>query len=178
MVTPQQIPHVTVKTRIRDESVSGENPYRWEDVLSAEIFAEKKIVAFGLPGAFTPICDSAHLPGYEAHYDEFKDLGIDEIYCVATNDAFVMKRWSDSLGIRKVKLLPDGNNDFTRLMGMLVKKENLGFGYRSWRYSMLVENGEITKMFIEPGFADNYAEDPFEVSDAGTMLTHLRGLKS
>lgn len=173
---PTHVPAAVFKTRIRDESVGGENPYRWQDVSSDEIFDSKKVVVFGLPGAFTPTCDGAHLPGYEAHYDEFKELGIDEVYCVSVNDAFVMKRWADSLGVKKVKLLPDGNGEFTKEMGMLVRKENLGFGYRSWRYSMYVEDGEIKKLFIEPGFSDDCPDDPFEVSDAATMLTYLRGL--
>jgi peroxiredoxin len=170
-----QVPSVTFKTRVRDESIGGENPYRWQDVTSKEIFTGKKIVVFGLPGAFTPTCSSTHAPGYEATYDEFKKLGIDEVYCLSVNDAFVMKQWADKLGIKKVKMLPDGNAWFTQKMGMVVKKENLGFGERSWRYSMLAEDGVIQKLFIELGFSDNYPDDPFEVSDAGTMLSYLKG---
>ena len=170
-----RVPEVIFKTRVRDESVGGDNPYRWQDVSSGEIFNGKKIVVFGLPGAFTPTCSSTHLPGFEAKYDELKALGIDEVYCLSVNDAFVMKQWADKLGVKKVKMLPDGNGDFARGMGMLVKKENLGFGERSWRYSMLVEDGIIKKLFIEPGFSDDCPDDPFEVSDADTMLAHLRG---
>ena len=173
-----RVPSVVFKTRVRDESVGGENPYRWQDVSTSEIFDGKKIVVFGLPGAFTPTCSSTHLPGYERHYDEFTSLGIDDLYCVSINDAFVMKQWADKLGISKVKMLPDGNADFTRGMGMLVKKENLGFGDRSWRYSMYVENGKIKKLFIEPGLTDNCPDDPFEVSDAETMLAYLRGVRA
>ncbi len=169
-----KVPSVTFKTRVYDESVGGENPYRWQDVTSEEIFNGKKVVVFGLPGAFTPTCSSTHAPGYEAHYDEFKDLGIDEVYCLSVNDAFVMKQWADKLGIKKVKMLPDGNADFTRSMEMLVKKENLGFGERSWRYSMYVEDGEIKELFAEEGYSDNCETDPFEVSDAETMLTYLK----
>ena len=170
-----RVPEVIFKTRVRDDSVGGDNPYRWQDVPAGEIFNGKKIVVFGLPGAFTPTCSSTHLPGFEAKYDEFKALGIDEVYCLSVNDAFVMKQWADKLGVKKVKMLPDGNGDFARGMGMLVKKENLGFGERSWRYSMLVEDGIIKKLFIEPGFSDDCPDDPFEVSDADTMLAHLRG---
>jgi peroxiredoxin len=170
-----KVPNVVFKTRVRDESVGGENPFRWQDVSSDEIFKGKKVVLFGLPGAFTPTCSSTHLPGYEAHYDDFKNLGVDEVYCLSVNDAFVMYQWAKNLNVAKVKMLPDGNADFTRGLGMLVKKENLGFGDRSWRYSMLIEDGIIKKVFIEPGFADNHPEDPFEVSDAQTMLTYLRG---
>jgi len=170
-----KVPAVVFKTRVRDESLGGENPYRWQDVTSDDVFANKKVVVFGLPGAFTPTCSSTHAPGYEKHYDDFKAAGIDEVYCLSVNDAFVMKQWADKLGITKVKMLPDGNADFTRGMGMLVKKENLGFGHRSWRYSMLVENGEIKKIFIEPGLSDDCLEDPFEVSDADTMLAYVKG---
>ncbi len=168
------VPEVVFKTRVRDESIGGENPYRWQDVSSQEIFGKKNIILFGLPGAFTPTCSSTHVPGFEAKYDEFKKFGIDEVYCLSVNDAFVMKQWADKLGITKVKMLPDGNAAFTRGMGMLVKKEDLGFGQRSWRYSMFVEDGVIKKLFIEPGLSDDCPSDPFEVSDAGTMLAYLK----
>lgn len=168
-----KVPQVTFKTRVRDESVEGDNPFRWQDLTTDDIFKGKKVVVFSLPGAFTPTCSSTHAPGYEEKYEEFKKLGVDEVICISVNDAFVMYNWKKNLGIKNVFMLPDGNADFTRAMGMLVKKENLGFGDRSWRYSMYVENGDIKKMFIEPGMADNYASDPFEVSDAGTMLNYL-----
>ncbi|NBS67876.1 peroxiredoxin [bacterium] len=172
------VPQVTFKTRVRDESIGGENPFRWQDVTTDEVFKGKKVVVFALPGAFTPTCSSTHLPGYEAAYDEFKALGIDEVYCLSVNDAFVMYQWGQKLGAKKVKLLPDGNAEFTRGMEMLVKKNNLGFGDRSWRYSMYVENGEIKKLFSEPGFSDDCPTDPFEVSDAGTMLAYLKGAQA
>lgn len=168
------VPSVTFKTRVRDESVEGPNPFRWQDVTSDEIFKGKKVVVFSLPGAFTPTCSSTHLPGYEAAYDEFKKLGVDEVYCLSVNDAFVMYQWGKAQGVDKVKLLPDGNGDFTRGMGMLVKKANLGFGDRSWRYSMFVDDGTMKKVFVEPGFTDDCPTDPFEVSDAHTMLEYLR----
>ncbi len=170
-----KVPDVVFKTRVRDESIGGENPYRWEDKTSEQIFGGKKIVLFALPGAFTPTCSSTHAPGYEEKYDEFKELGVDEVICLSVNDAFVMKKWADNLGIKKVYMLPDGNAEFTQEMGMLVDKSNLGFGDRSWRYSMYVEDGVIKKVFSEPGFADNCPTDPFEVSDADTMLAYLRG---
>ena len=168
------VPEIVFKTRVRDESIGGENPYRWQDVSSKEIFRGKKVVVFGLPGAFTPTCSTTHAPGFEAAYDEMKRLGVDEIYCLSVNDAFVMKQWADKLGITKVKMLPDGNAAFTKKMGMLVKKENLGFGERSWRYSMLVDDGVIQRLFIEPGLSDDYPDDPFEVSGAETMLGYLK----
>jgi thioredoxin-dependent peroxiredoxin len=171
---PKQVPQVIFKTRVRDESVGGENPYRWQDMSSDEIFKGKKVVLFSLPGAFTPVCSSAQLPGYEKLYDEFKALGIDEVVCLAVNDAFVMHNWAKSQNIEKVKMLPDGSGKFTEGMGMLVKKDNVGYGKRSWRYSMFVDNGEIKKAFIEAGFSDDCPDDPFEVSDAETMLNYLK----
>jgi peroxiredoxin len=175
MAVMQKVPNVVFKTRVRDESVGGPNPFRWQDRTSEEIFGGKRIVLFSLPGAFTPTCSSTHLPRYEELYDEFKAQGIDEIYCISVNDAFVMFQWGKNLGAQKVKLLPDGNGEFTRKMGMLVDKSNLGFGLRSWRYSMLVNDGAIEKAFVEPGHADNCDTDPFEVSDADTMLAYLKG---
>lgn len=171
--TPSHVPQVVFKTRVRDESVEGPNPFRWQDVTTDEIFKGKKVVLFSLPGAFTPTCSTTHLPGYEATYEEFKKLGVDEVYCLSVNDAFVMFQWGKSQDVQNVKLLPDGSSDFTRGMGMLVKKDNLGFGERSWRYSMYVEDGEIKKMFVEPGFMNDCPVDPFEVSDATTMLKYL-----
>ncbi|MCK5881930.1 MAG: peroxiredoxin [Sinobacterium sp.] len=168
------VPKVMFKTRVRDESLGGDNPFSWKDVSSDEIFNKKNIVLFSLPGAFTPTCSSTHLPGFEEKYDELKSLGVDEVYCLSVNDAFTMFQWSKNLGINKVQMLPDGNADFTRLMGMLVKKENLGFGNRSWRYSMYVSDGEIKTLFAESGIMDNCPEDPFECSDCETMLKYLK----
>lgn len=172
--TPTRVPQVIFKTRVRDESVEGPNPFRWQEVTTDEIFKGKKIVLFALPGAFTPTCSSTHLPGYEEKYNDFKNLGVDEVICLSVNDAFVMFQWAKHQNIAKVTMLPDGSADFTRAMGMLVKKDNLGFGERSWRYSMYVEDGEIKMMFVEPEFMDNCPNDPFEVSDAGTMLAYLK----
>jgi peroxiredoxin len=170
-----RVPNVTFKTRVRDESIGGPNPFRWQDACSDEIFAGRKVVLFALPGAFTPTCSSTHLPRYEAVYREFRKLGVDEVVCLSVNDAFVMYQWGKSQGLKNIKLLPDGSGEFTRKMGMLVHKDNLGFGLRSWRYSAFVDDGEIKKMFVEPGFADNCETDPFEVSDADTMLAYLKG---
>ena len=169
-----KVPQVTFKTRVRDESVLGENPYRWQDVTTDDIFKGKKIVLFALPGAFTPTCSTTHAPGFEDKYDEFKARGVDEVICLSVNDAFVMFQWKKNLGLEKVFMLPDGNGDFSKGMGMLVKKTNVGFGDRSWRYSMYVEDGTIKKMFIEPEFGDNCPTDPFEVSNAETMFEYLK----
>ena len=170
----KKVPNVVFKTRVRDKSVKGSNPYRWQNVKTEEIFKGKKIVFFALPGAFTPTCSSTHLPGYEEKYSEFKKLGIDDIICLSVNDAFVMFQWGKTQGVKKVKLLPDGSGTFTEKMGMLVKKDNLGFGKRSWRYSMYAEDCKIKKMFIESGFSDNCSDDTFEVSGAVTMLKYLK----
>lgn len=174
MIATQKVPDVVFKTRVRDESVGGENPFRWQDRTSQEIFGGKRMVVFSLPGAFTPTCSSTHLPRYEALYDEFTALGVDQIICLSVNDAFVMYQWGKNMGASRVTLLPDGNGEFTRKMGMLVDKSNLGFGMRSWRYSMFVNDGIIEKMFVEPEYADNCPTDPFEVSDADTMMAYLK----
>jgi len=175
---PTRVPDVVFKTRVRDENAPGDNPFRWQDVSTSDIFAGKKVVVFSLPGAFTPTCSSTHLPGYEAKYDEFKALGVDEVYCLSVNDAYVMYQWAKNLGVSKVKMLPDGSGAFTEKMQMLVRKDDVGYGARSWRYSMYVVDGEIKKVFIEPGFSDNCPSDPFEVSDADTMLAYLRNPKT
>lgn len=168
------VPKVIFKTRVRDESIPGENPFRWQDLSTDDVFGGKNIVLFALPGAFTPTCSTTHAPGYDKVYDEFVKLGVDQVICLSVNDAFVMKQWADKLGLKNVFMLPDGNAEFTRKMGMLVKKENLGFGDRSWRYSMHVVDGVIEKTFVEAGFSDNCETDPFEVSDADTMLNYLK----
>ncbi|WP_247216766.1 peroxiredoxin [Synechococcus sp. C9] len=178
MAVLERVPDVVFKTRVRDESVGGPNPFRWQDLTTQDIFGGKKVVLFALPGAFTPTCSSTHLPRYEELYDEFRALGIDAVICLSVNDAFVMYQWGKQQGVKNVFLLPDGSGEFTRKMGMLVRKDNLGFGMRSWRYSMYVNDGVIEKMFIEPNFSDDCPIDPFEVSDADTMLNYLKSLKS
>ena len=170
------VPQVTFKTRVRNEALGGPNPYEWKDLTTDEIFKGKKVVLFALPGAFTPTCSSTHLPRYEELYDAFKALGVDQVICLSVNDAFVMFQWARAQNVTKVFMLPDGNAEFSRKMGMLVDKSNLGFGMRSWRYAMYVEDGVIQKLFVEPEFADNCPTDPFEVSDADTMLAYLKGV--
>lgn len=155
----------------------GETDYTWVQETSEDIFAGKRVVIFSLPGAFTPTCSSTHLPGYEAKYDELLEQDVDEVYCLSVNDSFVMNAWFDSLAIEKVKSIADGNGDFTRHMGMLVKKEAVNFGYRSQRYSMVVDNGLVEMIFVEAGKEDNHADDPFDVSDVDSMLTYLTGIR-
>mmetsp|Transcript_43294 Transcript_43294/g.102715 ORF Transcript_43294/g.102715 Transcript_43294/m.102715 type:complete len:261 (+) Transcript_43294:117-899(+) len=178
------VPNVTFKTRVRIPDSTAENPFDWKDVTSEDLFKGKRVVIFSLPGAFTPTCSSTHLPGYEAAYDDIKACGVDEVYCLSVNDAFVMRQWGLHQGLaedkstgnfQKVKLLPDGHCFFTRGMGLNVNWDNeRGFGERSWRYSAVINDMKIEQIFIEAGMADNYAPDPFEVSDAQTMLNYLK----
>jgi len=154
------VPNVIFKTRLNNEFV---------DLSSDEIFKNKTVVLFSLPGAFTPTCSSTHLPRYNELAKTFRDNGVDDIVCLSVNDAFVMDAWTHDQDADNVTLMPDGNGEFTAGMGMLVDKSELGFGKRSWRYSMLVKDGVIEKMFIEPDLPG----DPFEVSDADTMLAYI-----
>jgi glutaredoxin-like protein len=156
----QSVPQVTFRTRRNHE---------WVDVSSDEVFKGKTVIVFSLPGAFTPTCSSTHVPRYNQLTPTFKQHGVDEVICVSVNDAFVMNEWKEEQNADNVTFLPDGNGDFSEGMGMLVDKAELGFGKRSWRYSMLVKDGVIEKMFIEP----NKPGDPFEVSDADTMLGYI-----
>lgn len=156
----QKVPDVTFRTRIDGQ---------WKDVKSSELFNGKKVVVFALPGAFTPTCSSAHVPRYNELLPAFKAKGVDDIVCLSVNDAFVMSEWAENQHAKDITFIPDGNGEFSEKMGMLVDKSNLGFGKRSWRYSMFVDDGVIKKMFIEP----EKDGDPFEVSDADTMLKYL-----
>jgi len=141
---------------------------------SKELFDGKRVIIFSLPGAFTPTCSAYQLPGFEEKYNDFLGLGIDDIYCISVNDGFVMNAWAQDQNIEKVKLIPDGNAYFTRSMGMLVSKSNLGFGERSWRYAAVVNNGIIEKLFIEAGQRDNADTDPYEVSTPENVLNYIR----
>lgn len=171
---PNIVPNVVFKTRVRDESVEGPNPFRWEDKTSFDYFANKRVVLFSLPGAFTPTCSTYQLPGFEEKYEEFKALGIDEIYCISVNDAFVMNCWAKDQGVKNVKMIPDGSAVFTNQMDMIVSKDNLGFGLRSWRYAAIIDNGVIEKWFIEPGKDDNVEEDPYGETSPERILEWLK----
>ncbi len=169
----RSVPQVTFKTRVRDDSVEGPNPFRWQDVTSAEIFAPgKRIAVFSLPGAFTPTCSGKQVPGFEAMYDAIRAEGhVDEVYCISVNDAFVMFQWGKNLGLNNVTLLPDGNGAFTRQMGMLIDKSHLGFGMRSWRYAMVVDSGKVAAFWQEPGINDDGSDtDPYEQSTPENVL--------
>ena len=156
----QRVPQVAFRTRANGE---------WKTVTTDEIFQGRTVVVFSLPGAFTPTCSSTHLPRYNELAPAFRANGVDEIVCLSVNDGFVMSEWARDQEAGNVRLIPDGNGEFTEKMGMLVDKADLGFGKRSWRYSMLVKDGVVQKMFIEP----EKPGDPFEVSDADTMLGHI-----
>ncbi len=168
------LPDVTFHTRVRDEAVGGSNPFRWQDMTTADYFAGKRVVLFSLPGAFTPTCSTYQLPGYENGFDDFAAAGIDAIYCMSVNDSFVMNKWAQSQELKNVQVIPDGSGTFTRMMGMLVDKDNLSFGARSWRYAAIVNDGVIEAWFEEPGRADNHPEDPYGVSSPETVLAHLK----
>jgi thioredoxin-dependent peroxiredoxin len=216
---PTSVPNVVFKARVRDASLEGPNPFAWKDVTSEDLFAGKRVVLFALPGAFTPTCSSTHLPGYERDYNTIRSLGVDDVYCLSVNDAFVMRQWGLAQGLpeefadssnplnpgnfQHVKLLPDGACLFTRGMGMSCTWDSeRGFGERSWRYSAVINNGTIEKMFVEVSLffslslhsdyalltflslslfesqggavTQNSGPDPFEVSDSATMVAYLQ----
>ena len=175
----RNVPDVTLKTRVRDESIDGPNPFRWEDVQTGDLFKGKKVAVFSLPGAFTPTCSNQQVPSFEKMYEDFKAQGVDEVYCVSVNDAFVMYQWGKNLGVEKVKLLPDGSGDFTRLMGMLIRKDHVGFGQRSWRYAMIVDDGVVDQWFEEPGINDNGLDsDPYGETAPENILEKLKAPKA
>jgi len=156
----RRVPEVTFKLR-RDN--------QWVSLSSTDLFKDRTVVVFSLPGAFTPTCSSAHVPRYNELAPLFRRNGVDAIVCVSVNDAFVMNEWQRDQAAGNIEFIPDGTGEFTRAMGMLVNKDDLGFGMRSWRYAMLVKDGVIEKMFIEP----HKPGDPYEVSDADTMLDYI-----
>jgi peroxiredoxin len=168
------LPKVTFKTRVRDESVEGPNPYRWQDVTTDDYFRGRRVIVFSLPGAFTPTCSTYQLPGFERKFEQFQSHGIQDIYCLSVNDAFVMNAWARRQELKNVKVIPDGSGTFTRLMGMLVHKDNLGFGDRSWRYAMIVNDGVVEAWFEEPGREDNHGADPYGESSPENLLKHLQ----
>jgi len=173
-----KIPNITFKTRVGDLSESGECNFengKWVDVTSANLFDNKRVVLFSLPGAFTPTCTSQQLPGFESSTKAFKiSHNIDEVYCVSVNDSYVMNAWAHASNIKNVKMIPDGNGELTRALDMLVTKEAIGFGYRSWRYAAIINDGEIEKMFVEPGKEINDPSDPYGVSSPENVLSYLQ----
>ena len=174
MIEGFKLPQVTFKTRVRDESISGDNPYRWEDRTTDDYFKGKRVVLFSLPGAFTPTCSTYQLPGFETHYKAIKTMGIDEVYCMSVNDAFVMNEWAKSQDLQNVKVIPDGSGNFTRFMGMLIGKNHLGFGLRSWRYMAVINDGVVEKWWQEPGINnDGTDDDPYVQSTPENCMSYL-----
>ena len=182
MKVGMQVPAVTFKYRVRtdgqpityvDTTNGGENPFDWQDVTTEDIFAGKRVVVFSLPGAFTPTCSTYQVPGFEAQYEEIKALGVDEVYVISVNDTFVMRQWMISQGVENIKFIPDGTGEFTQKMDMLVCKDNLGFGDRSWRYAAVIDDGVVEQTFIEAGKEDNCPTDPYGVSSPETVVAYL-----
>ena len=170
----KRVPETIFKTRVRDESIEGPNPYRWQDMTTADYFSGKRVILFSLPGAFTPTCDTYQLPAFEKMFDEFQEMhGIEDIYCMSVNDAFVMNCWAKQQNLKNVKVIPDGNGEFTYSMGMLVGKHNLGFGWRSWRYAAIINDGVIESWFAEPGFIDLAENDPYGESSPENIMAYL-----
>ena len=173
MKLDNRVPNVTFHTRVRDEKLGGDNPYRWEDVTTDDLFKGRRVLIFSLPGAFTPTCSTYQLPDFEKLHGEFVAKGIEDIYCVSVNDSFVMNKWAKDQGVENVKVIPDGSGDFTKGMGMLVEKHNLGFGLRSWRYAAVIDNGVVSQMFVEPGKENNCEEDPYGETSPQNILEKI-----
>ena len=147
---------------------------KWVDVSTDDIFKDKKVILFSLPGAFTPVCSEKQLPGFEENYDKLLGLGINEVYCISVNDGFVMNAWADQQNLRKVKVLPDGNADCTRAMGMLVDKKNVGFGQRSWRYWAIINDGVVEKWWQEDGMNNDGSDpDPYDQTTPENCIEYL-----
>ena len=177
-----KIPNVTFRIRVGDEvetdggcAIGG----AWVNETTEVYFDNKRVVLFSLPGAFTPTCSSKQLPGFEKEYDTIRSLGIDEVYCVSVNDSYVMNAWAEHMRIKHVKMIPDGSGNFTRFMGMLVGKNHLGFGMRSWRYMCVINNGVVEKWWQEPGINnEGLDDDPYIESTPNNMLEYLKDSKS
>ena len=173
-----RIPHVTFRVREGDETTpDGGCSFEegcWVDKTTEDFFGGKRVVLFSSPGAFTPTCTSKQLPGFEFNAEKIKSMGIDEIYCCSVNDSFVMNAWSDSMKLENVKVIPDGSGNFTRFMGMLIGKNHLGFGNRSWRYMAVINDGVVEAWWQEPGINNDGADDdPYIESTPEKMMHYL-----
>src|SRR6056300_1524347 len=166
------VPQVQFMTRVRDDSIDGPNPYRWEPRTTDDYFAGRRVLVFSLPGAFTPTCSTYQLPGFEEQYNNILEQGIDEIYCMSVNDAFVMNKWAKDQCIERVKVIPDGNGEFTDGMGMLVDMTAVGFGKRSRRYAFVAKDGVVEKLFVEPESTDDNP-DPYGETSPETVIAYL-----
>lgn len=166
------VPDVTFKVRVRDPETSGS--YKWDYPTTASYFKGRRVVVFSLPGAFTPTCSNLQVPSFDVMYNDIIASGADDVYCVSVNDSFVMNAWAKDQNIKNLTLIPDGSGEFTRGMGMLVDKDNLGFGLRSWRYAMVVNDGVVEKFFEEPGRRDNADDDPYGETTPEAILEYLK----
>ena len=176
MTEYNKVPSVTFKFRVGDTDEKGGCTFiggSWKDINTHELFSGKKVLLFSLPGAFTPTCSGEELPTYDEMYSQFKDKGIDDVYCISVNDAFVMNAWARDLGIKNVKMIPDGAGIFTRQMGMLVEKNDKGFGMRSWRYTAIINDCHIEKMFVEAGVSDNNVNDPYIETNPKNVIENI-----
>jgi peroxiredoxin len=179
MYSGAKLPIVNFQTRVRNNEIEGDNPFEWKTVSSDELFGSGRNVIFSLPGAFTPTCSTYQLPEFERLMSEgaFDEFGIDNIYCVSVNDSFVMNKWAEDQRLQNVKVVPDGSGEFNRKLGMLVYKNNLGFGMRSWRYAMIVTDGVVEAFLPEPGLRDDADDDPYGESSPQNVLDVLADLK-
>ena len=171
------VPFALFKKRIRDESIEGDNPFKWVDVTTQDIFEANRVVVFALPGAFTPTCSTYQVPEFVEKRDAMRACGIDKVYVLSVNDTFVMRKWlleQDCAG--KIDFIPDGSAEFTKDMGMVLDMSAVGFGKRSRRYAMVVDNGVIEKMFVEPDATEDNP-DPYEESTAENVLDYLRNVE-
>lgn len=172
------VPNVTFKKRVRDESIGGDNPFKWIDVTTKDIFLGSRVLVFALPGAFTPTCSTYQVPGFVEHREAIKANGIDEIYVLSVNDSFVMRKWMlDQDAFDKIDFIPDGNGEFTEQMGMLVDMSGVCFGKRSRRYAMIVDNGVIERMFVEPDSTEDNP-DPYGESSPEAVLDYFEMMKA
>lgn len=170
-----RVPETTFKKRVRDESIGGDNPFKWVDVTTEEIFSGNRVLVFALPGAYTPTCSTYQVPGFVQQHKAIKALGVDSIYVLSVNDTFVMRKWlleHDCAG--KIDFIPDGNAEFTKGMGMDLDMSVVGFGTRSRRYAMIVNDGVIEKMFAEPDATEDNP-DPYGVSSPESVMEYLSG---
>ena len=171
----QKLPSVNFQVRVRDESIGGDNPFRWQTFSTEDYFSNKRVVVFSLPGAYTPTCSTYQLPGFEDNYWTIrKDLGkdVDEIYVMSVNDTFVMRKWLIDQHVKNVKFIPDGNGEFTDAMGMLIDMTAVGFGNRSRRYAFVADNGVIEKMFVEPEPTEDNP-DPYGETSPENVMKYL-----
>jgi len=151
------------RTEATMDVMSGGRP---KEVTTADLIAGKKVVAFAVPGAFTPGCSQVHLPGYVVNADKLKAKGVDSIVCISVNDAFVMDSWGQAQNAEDLVMVGDGNGDFTRALGLEMDGSGFGMGTRSQRYAMVVDDGRVTALAVEkPG--------AIEVSKAEAMLEAL-----